>query len=511
VPAVPRPGAVCASVAAGRGQKLGHFKVIGEKACCPIRGKQCSELDNGTPRIGSGISSGEERDMQAGRNRVLIIAYHFPPDAAVGALRPLKFAKYLPEFGWDPYILTVKPKYYPSLDHSRLREIPSLDRVFRTSMLPHPNTIYKNLKESYYTLIGQKNIYIKKLLKSSSEEHHNSHRTLESVRRFLSSLLWLPPDDILGWLPLAVLEGIRLARVHKIKHIYTTNPPHTTHLVGLLIKKICNVKWIADFRDLWLFMKPFQSGTAERVERWMELKVIENADAVSLTTDWMTSKFRKMYSSVNPEKFTTILNGYDSEDFVSIQSKGKNKKFTIIYVGSFYDERTPEHLLVAISELIAEAKIPADTLEIQFIGNCQHVKGRLTTDIARSLCLLPNVRVIDPVPYKRALQYMMNSHLLLLLAPDQPYEIPAKAFEYLASGIDILALTQDGATADLIRRSGRGVVVDPKDVKQIKEAVLQSYLKWRSVRSENRPRLTDDLRIYERRELTRRLVSILEQ
>jgi len=28
--------------------------------------------------------------------RILIIAYHFPPDAAVGALRPLKFAKYLP-------------------------------------------------------------------------------------------------------------------------------------------------------------------------------------------------------------------------------------------------------------------------------------------------------------------------------------------------------------------------------------------------------------------------------
>jgi len=29
--------------------------------------------------------------------RILIIAYHFPPDAAVGALRPLKFAKYLPQ------------------------------------------------------------------------------------------------------------------------------------------------------------------------------------------------------------------------------------------------------------------------------------------------------------------------------------------------------------------------------------------------------------------------------
>ena len=442
--------------------------------------------------------------------RILIVAYHFPPDAAVGALRPLKFAKYLPEFGWEPYILTVKPKYFPSLDQSRLCEIPSLGRVFRTSMLPHPNTIYKNLKEFYYTSTGRKSIYIKKLLDSSSEEHHNAQHTLASVRRFFSSLLWLP-DDVLGWSPLAVLEGIRLVKEYKIKHIYTTNPPHTTHLIGLLIKKVCKVKWIADFRDLWLFMKPFQSRTAERIEHWMERKVIENTDVVTLTTDWMTSKFRKMYSSINSEKFTTISNGYDAEDFVSIQSKGKNKKFTITYIGSFYDQRTPEHLLVAVSELIAEAKITADTLEVQFIGNCHDVKGRLTTDIAALLCLSPNVRVIDPVPYKHALQYMMDSHLLLLLAPDQPYEIPVKAYEYLASGVDILALTQDGATSDLIRRSGHGAVVDPKDVKQIKGAMLQSYLKWRSGRPENKSRLTDDLRIYERRELTRRLVSILEQ
>ena len=61
-----------------------------------------------------------------------MITYHFPPDAAVGALRPLKFAKYLPHYGWEPYVLTVKPRYYPSLDQSRLDEIPSLKKVFRT-------------------------------------------------------------------------------------------------------------------------------------------------------------------------------------------------------------------------------------------------------------------------------------------------------------------------------------------------------------------------------------------
>jgi Glycosyl transferase 4-like domain/Glycosyl transferases group 1 len=442
--------------------------------------------------------------------RILIIAYHFPPDAAVGALRPLKFAKYLPLYGWEPYVLTVKPSYYQSLDQSRMDEVPSQSRVFRTAMLPHPNTVYKYLKESYYKVTGRKKEFSRKLLESPSEGHPNSHRMLGSTRKFLGSLLWIPPDDVLGWLPIAVLKGIRLLRAHHITHIYTTNPPHTTHLVGLAIKTICNVKWVADFRDIWLFEKPFQTRMAERLEHWMERKVVENADAIALTTDRMADKFRQTYSAENATKFVTIYNGYDAEDFSSILPAAAPRKFTLTYIGSFYDERTPEHLLIAVAELVARQQIPADALEIQLIGNCRYVKGRSTNDMAVSLGLSSVVRVIDPVPYRRALEYAVNSHLLVLLAPDQPYEIPGKAYEYLASGTDVLALTQEGATADLIRKTGGGAVVEPQDILGIKSAVLERYVKWAANRSGIRSRPATDARMYERRELTRKLVSILD-
>src|SRR2546428_545436 len=82
--------------------------------------------------------------------RILIIAYHFPPDAAVGALRPLKFAKYLPQFGWEPWVLTVRPEYYESLDRSRLDEVRYPTKVFPTRMLPHPNALYKSVQASCY-------------------------------------------------------------------------------------------------------------------------------------------------------------------------------------------------------------------------------------------------------------------------------------------------------------------------------------------------------------------------
>ena len=39
--------------------------------------------------------------------KVLIIAYYWPPAGGAGVQRVLKFAKYLPKFGWEPVILTV--------------------------------------------------------------------------------------------------------------------------------------------------------------------------------------------------------------------------------------------------------------------------------------------------------------------------------------------------------------------------------------------------------------------
>ncbi len=441
--------------------------------------------------------------------KILLIAYHFPPDAAVGALRPLKFAKYLPSYGWEPYVLTVSPRYYPALDQSRLDEVPSLNRVFRTGMLPHPDTLYKKLKKSYYTATARQQKFRQKLLEASAETGLESPSG-NAVRRFLSSLLWIPPDDVLGWLPMAALTGIRLIRKHRITHIYTTNPPHTTHLVGLAIKAVCRVKWVADFRDVWLFPKPFQSRLAERAEQWMERKVVEQADAITLTTDWMREKFHSTYPSVNGEKFTTIWNGYDAEDFRSIVAERTVKQFTVTYIGSFYDQRTPEHFLTAISRLVARAKIPIETIQVQLIGNCQQVKGRLTADLAASLGLSSVVKVIDSVPYKRALEYAVNSHLLVLLAPDQPFEIPGKAYEYMASGGDILALTDEGATADLITKTETGTVVEPRDVERIGDAVLESYRKWTTGGDDERRRRRSDTTMYERRELTKRLVSILE-
>ncbi|MFR4039130.1 MAG: hypothetical protein ACLTZT_16245 [Butyricimonas faecalis] len=42
--------------------------------------------------------------------KILIITYYWPPAGGPGVQRWLKFSKYLPEFGYDPIIITVDPE-----------------------------------------------------------------------------------------------------------------------------------------------------------------------------------------------------------------------------------------------------------------------------------------------------------------------------------------------------------------------------------------------------------------
>lgn len=45
-------------------------------------------------------------------SKVLILAYFFPPYGGGSSIRVGKFAKYLPQFGWDPVVVLADPASY---------------------------------------------------------------------------------------------------------------------------------------------------------------------------------------------------------------------------------------------------------------------------------------------------------------------------------------------------------------------------------------------------------------
>ena len=55
--------------------------------------------------------------------KVLIITYYWPPSGGSGVQRWLKFAKYLPENKWKPYIYTPENPYLEVIDKDLEKDI----------------------------------------------------------------------------------------------------------------------------------------------------------------------------------------------------------------------------------------------------------------------------------------------------------------------------------------------------------------------------------------------------
>lgn len=445
--------------------------------------------------------------------RMLIVSYHFPPDSAVGGLRALKFAKYLPECGWRPYVLTVKEQYCESPDPSRISDVITPEQVYRTRVWPDPGVLYVRLKKRLFELAGKRHVFERQSNAPDPADSPTPPGPLQRLRRVLFSLLAVASGK-LGWVPSATIKAVLLIKRHRIDGLYTTGPPHAAHLVGLAAKRLTGVKWVADFRDPWTLLPP---GTkypgnppCKPIDTWLERLVVEHADTVVSVTERMRQAFRIGYPHVEAEKFVTIPNGYDPADFQGLSRSRRNGTFRISYLGTFYMRRTPEHFLRAVKELIDEGVLCPGSLEIKFIGTCRFVDGQPVDTMVEQMNLSSITEIRDPLPYRKALQVMMDSQVLLLLAPSQDDQVPGKTFEYLASGADVIAVTsRNGATANVLRTTARGFVVEPGSVTQMKEALTASYRRVSNGGLEGRSVSDAALRMYDRRMLTGQLAELL--
>ena len=76
--------------------------------------------------------------------RVLVIAYYWPPSGGSGVQRWVKFAKYLPQEGWQPVIYTPENPEYTAIDHTLEAEIPHTVEIVRRP-ITEPYNLYRKL------------------------------------------------------------------------------------------------------------------------------------------------------------------------------------------------------------------------------------------------------------------------------------------------------------------------------------------------------------------------------
>jgi len=406
--------------------------------------------------------------------RVLVVAYHYPPLGGGGVFRTLSFTKYLPHFGYQPYVLTAKNPMYSTRDPTLTKKIPPEVKVYRTFSL--------------------------------------EHRILRAPRRLLHiNLKWLyVPDENIGWLPTAVFTGVNLIKRENISAIYATSPAWTSLLIGFLLKKKTKKPLIIDYRDPWtdnIFIK-YPTKVHRLIERKMEEKVLSQADFVTVATESIKNRLIERYPFVK-SKIKTITNGFDPDDFENLRSYPKDDKFRVTFIGSIYGLLTARPFLSAMKELFEENGELKEKMEAVFVGNY----GRETPLLVKEFGLEENVKLVSYRPHKECLELMMNSQALLLLitaeGPGGEGILTGKLFEYIASRKPIIAIAPTkGLAAKIIESLGAGAVVSPRDVPLVKKALSKFYEQW--ARGETF-RVEGNIDLYSREFLTQQLAQIFDK
>jgi glycosyltransferase involved in cell wall biosynthesis len=396
------------------------------------------------------------------KNKVLFVAYNFPPDAEVGALRIQKFVKYLPEFGWDPYVLTVYERFYSTLDISRLNDVRAAS-IDRTCVWRTPLQLFLSFRDKY---IRNSTLKTHSTTNSFNALNASINRNFITNFKYFISALNNFPDDKMYWVFSGLRKGIQILKQNDIKFIIATSPPHSSLILGYLLSLFSNVKLIIDFRDPWhleghsSFFSSYKPKFLKALEQKIQTTIVKRSSAVLTTNDFFQKAFINSVPFFPPNNIFVIHNGYDSSDFQNV-IKNKYceipKKFIISYLGTFYMKRTPSTFFSALSELISNRKLTENDVEVRLIGNVHYVNEVKTEKIICDFALKKFVKVIGYVDYTTSLNYMKDSNLLLLMAPEQPFQIPAKTYEYMASGVPILALSEQGATSFLINDTQSGI------------------------------------------------------
>jgi len=459
------------------------------------------------PADSDGSRSGTNLEVEDSMRRVLIIAYTFPPRGGSGVQRTSKFVKYLPEFEWQPVILTVSNPPSFEADFSLLEELPDDLPVYRTRDVHLPHLLRRIARKlRLISKNGQPSAQVRSnVLKPSPPA---KGRLRQILSRFADTW-FLIPDQFIYWLPSAVWTGLRIVKECDV--IYSTSDPFTDHLVAYFLAKLSGKPWIADFRDPWTQYVVYQrwsSRLRSQVDVFFEKLFLKAPNLISVTCAATAQSFQDLYAFLPKNKFVEITNGFDADDFDQPDCAPFDK-FTIAYTGRFQGKKNASHsFLQALRELCRERPELLADIQVVFAGTFEEK----SVDLLKQWEIEEVVKFLGYVPHSESIKLLRRSHVLLLTLNDEPgvnLTYPGKLFEYLAAGKTNLALLPEGATANLIRDMEAGLVVPPDDIGAIKGAILDLFSQYK--RGEGLSKAYDDLQKFERRSLTECLAQCLDE
>jgi len=374
--------------------------------------------------------------------KVLLIAYVYPPFWEAQSVRWYYLSRELANAGFQVDVLTVK---YPG----KREDIPGI-KVYRTFPGPFNQVVFKALTNpkvfSAKVRRSSKFLFIKKIYRS--------------IRRLAEYLML--GDTRNEWFFIAYPKALRLIKENNYDFLITSHEPIVDTILGLALKDRTKIKWIADLADpisadyypkIW---KPFL--------KLFERKVLAKADFIIVTNEALKRKYEKIINFT--DKILLISQGFDLEFFRSQNKVEKNKKFTLVYTGSFYkDFREPKALVEALAKLNFNFEL--------------WLAGRLEGFFPLFNPIKEQIKYFGVLSHKEVLELQAKADVLVYLGNKLENQVPGKFYEYLGSKKPILCIIQNekDPVAGLVRdlRIGEVCFNEPEE---IAKAISKLYEHW---------------------------------
>lgn len=377
------------------------------------------------------------------RRRDMPIAYvtaRYPPMQSSGTFRVEAVMRYLPGLGFQPTVVTLPPGW--------VRQQSGSARLAQ-AIGPEPGVLRPSAPSDPLVRVVSRTPVARRLLRHVAV-----------------------PDLLVYWarrIPARVaprLEGVRL--------VYVTSPPFSAMVAGAALAERLGVPCVQELRDPPSFNRRLRGRAASFIRRMraFEADHLSRAEAVIVVTPGMRRELLRLHPHLDQGRMHVVTNGYPVLEADPARSGRDPDRFTITYVGSFQGgvpQRadslfTPEVVLPALARLPGPAvlRLVGPVTPAQRAG----LEARWPADM---------LQFVGRVPRRQALAEMAAADACLVVSDEDPWWIGRKVFEYQAYGRRILAVVPEGDTADLLRKSGKSLVVPLGDAAGLERAIRMLF------------------------------------
>lgn len=390
--------------------------------------------------------------------QLLVIAYYFPPMGLSGVQRTLKFVKYLPDFGWQPTVLTVQPHAYFAFDDSLLDELHGKDiPIWRVE----PAGIFSLFK-------GRKTVPLKN----------------EGARKLLNRLsqAFFIPDNKTSWGKQALRQlehrhNLGQFNLGQFNAVFATAPPFTSHLLGGQLRHRHGIPLLLDYRDAWIEFPyhHYWSDWHRRKHQALEQRSLAAADAVVVTSSHIRRLLLQRYPALQLDSRLSVLTqGYDSEDFQQSAPTQPldSAKIHFVYTGIFYEDRDPQQLFRVVAQIKSQHPELYRQLVFHMVGYVQEEYRAMAEAMGVGECC----HYHGYVEHHESIRWTQRADVLWfnIGSRSQGFQTvsPGKAFEYLGSRKPILAILPENDIRTILEGFGHAVIVNPDDDDALRQAIL---------------------------------------